>query len=87
MLTSTVTVAAPVFVKYGDMIHDEKIHILLFAIINEITSNQAVVIQKYRSFHKLHVKEESAKEQLIENGLITLVKTIFSDLSLRVVSY
>ena len=50
MMTSTPTVAAPVFVKYGYMTHNKNIHILFFYIVNEITSNQAVGIQglKYK---------------------------------------
>ena len=39
--------AAPVFVLYGDVTHNENIHILLFDIVNEITYNQAVFFMFY----------------------------------------
>ena len=61
------------------MIHNGNIHILLFDIINEIISNQAVGIQRYRSVYKLYVKEESARAQLIENGLIINNNKVYSE--------
>ena len=70
MLTSTPTMAAPVFVKYGDVSNNENIHILLFDIVNELTLNQCVGIQRYRSIFKIYVKEEGARLKLIEHGIV-----------------
>ena len=69
MLTSTPTVAAPVYVKYGDVSSNENIHVFLFDIVNEITLNQCVGIQIYRFVLKIYVKEECARLKLIEHGI------------------
>lgn len=70
MLTSTPTVADPVYVKYGDTTTiNGNVHILLFNAVNNVTLNQAVGIQRFRSVFKIYVKDNSARLKLIHHGL------------------
>ena len=54
MLTLTMTMADPVFVKYSDASNNETMHILLFDIVNEVTLNRGVRIQRYRSVFNIY---------------------------------